>query len=331
MTKDTTNAKYRRRFVWLGTAILVAVAAYSGGWYFAAAKVDAETENAIATASRGGARVNCENRQVGGYPFRLGINCDSVLFEHALEGVSFSAGAFRTAAQIYNPAFLIGELDSPAHLEAAGLLPLELDWELLRSSVRIAQPLPTRISMEARRLSVATGLGGGQKRALFSANTVEAHMRPNDAALDLAARVVGLSIDDNLLQGEALPPVDGGLDLAIDDGVRWAASGSGSLRGQSGVLRQLHLSQGNNGSINARGRFSIDGRGMLDAELTITVSNAKALSQRLIRAFPESAGEITNFAASLEALGEDAELPLRVVDGRIIYGFIELGEIPPLP
>ncbi len=330
MTLETTGSKNRRRFAWLAAAIVAVIILYTGGWYYVAGQVDTQVSNAIASANGDGVRLNCENSQVNGYPFRLGVNCDSILFEQTSEGLSVSAGAFRTAAQVYNPSFLIWEIDGPAHIEAGGLLPLQLNWELLRSSVRLSVPLPTRVSIESRLLKAAIDAGNRQQQ-LLAVEAVEAHMRPNDAALDLAASIGQLLIDESLLEGEALPPLDAGLDFALDDGVRWAANGAQSLRGQSGTLRRFFLSL-KGGSLDAKGTFSVDaGEGLLDAKLTFSIRNADALSQSLIKTFPSAASQIANFTASLKALGEDAELPLRVVKGKIIYGFIELGEIPPLP
>ncbi len=330
MAADSTNAQYRRRFVWLASAIVAIIALYSGGWYYVAGLVDSEVEKALAGANRNGMRINCENRRVNGYPFRIGLNCDSVLVESAVDGLSFSAHAFRTAAQVYNPSFMIAEIDSPASLEAPGLMPLALDWDLLRSSVRLARPLPARISAETRMLR-ASASEGERLKPLFVSETAEAHMQPDGDALDFAAIFNGLLIEPGLFGSGPLPALQGGADLSVNDGVKWLSSGSKSFRGRSGQVRRIYVSPGEGSEIDATGSFDVGEDGLLNAKLAIKVRGAKALSQTLIAAFPQSEAEIASFAASLEALGENAELPLRVVKGRIIYGFLELGEVPPLP
>lgn len=331
MSVDTTRPRYRRRYIWLIVAVVTAIALYTGGWFYVAGIIDGEASKAIASANRNGVRLNCENSEVRGYPFRLGLNCQSVLFEDAGEGVSFSAGAFRSAAQVYNPTFLVGELDGVARLEAPGLQPLTFDWEVLRSSVRLAEPLPSRVSVEGRKLRASIAGGDVNGGELFAAESLEAHMRPDGAALDLAGSMSGFALDASLTGRRELPVLNGNVDLVLADGVRWAVSADKSLRGHSGTLRQLNLSPGPESSVNASGTFSVDGGGLVDAELAISVRGAEALAQTLFRAFPESEGQIASFAASLNALGDQTKLPLRVVKGEISYGFVELGRIPPLP
>ncbi len=331
MTADTTGAGYSRRFVWLAAAIFGAIALYSAGWFYVAGLIDGEASEAIASANGDGVRLNCENSQIKGYPFRLGLNCDSVAFEHAVEGLAFSAGAFRSAAQVYNPRFLVSELDGKARLEVPGLLPLTFDWDVLRSSVRLAEPIPSRVSVEARRFRAAAVSDSRNAMRLFAAEDMQVHMRPNNETLDLAASFRGFAVDKSLLQGRILPPLEGGIDLALDDGVGWVMSGNRSLRSQAGTLRQLFLSPNKDSAIAATGTFQIDAAGFIDADLAITVRGADALAEVAVTAFPESANEIASFTASLQALGEDAELPLRVVKGKVTYGFVELGSIPPLP
>lgn len=330
MAARTTSSSYRRRFKWFAAAITAVIALYTGGWYYVAGIIDSEASKAIASANLNGVRLDCENSEVRGYPFRLGLNCQTVNLKHSVADISFSAGAFRSAAQVYNPAFLVSELDGTALLEVPGLLPLVFDWQVLRSSVRLATPLPTRISVEGREIAAAFA-DPARKIDLLRAETLEMHLRPNGPAVEMAASVVRLAVNQALLEGRQIPAVDGGIDLAIDDGVRWATSARQSLRGQTGSLRQSYLALDADSSIRAKGTFGVDYDGLLDADLTVTVRGVVKLAKAAAEAFPESVSEIENFAASLKALGENAELPLRVSKGRITYGFFDLGTVPPLP
>ena len=331
MIADTTRPKFRRRFAWLSAGIFSAVVLYTAGWFHVAGLIDDEANEAIAAVGRSGVRLRCENNEVRGYPFRLGLNCDSVDFEYPSLGVRFTAGAFRSAAQFYNPAFLVGELDGIARLAVDGLPPLAFNWEILRASVRLADPLPSRVSVETRQFAAVLGAEEAKIRKLFTAKNLEAHMRPNGAAIDLAASVSGLLVDRALVEGRKFPALNGGIDIEIENGGRWATSARKSLRGQSGRVRQIYLSPGHDGAIRAHGRFSVDTEGLIDAELVITVIGTEFLAETAKAAFPEAENRIAGFMASLDALEKDARLPLRVVDGAISYGFIELGRIPPLP
>ncbi|MEX0344584.1 MAG: DUF2125 domain-containing protein [Rhizobiaceae bacterium] len=331
MAEQTTRSPSSRRFAWLAAAIVFAIAAYTGGWYYVASLVDQEASKTIASVNGNGIRFNCDNNRVNGFPFRLGLNCDRVVFEHQVEGLVFTAGAFRSAAQVYNPTFLVSELDGNAKLEIRGFPPLTFDWENLRSSVRLASPLPTRLSLEGRKIGATANADRPSIRNLFTAKRIEAHMRPNNSALDLAASFADLLIDRSLLEDRILPAISGGLDLAIDEGVRLATTPNKSLRGNSGIIRNAYLSPGDNSVIRASGPFEVDNQGLVNAQIAIKVDGVEKLARIATEAFPESASEIENFAASLKALGDDQELPLHVVKGKISYGFFELGQIPPLP
>src|SRR5690606_33335986 len=124
----------------------------------------------------------------------------------------------RTAAQFYNPAFLVGELDGEARVAAPGLGNLTLDWEGLRASLRYAKPYPERISIEARQIEGAHEAGSAP---LFRADRAELHIRGAGSSLDAAANLAAMRVDPGITGGVALPPVDAAADLTLEDGVAW--------------------------------------------------------------------------------------------------------------
>src|SRR5690606_20068354 len=139
--------------------IVVLFGGYSLGWFYLAGKFEADAKSAIAALSRDGATVECANPTARGYPFRLGLFCDRILLEDAGQDVSISAGNFRSAGQIYDPSRLVAELDGPARIAAPETGAFALDWENLRTSIRLARPLPQRISVEGTMLRAATAAG----------------------------------------------------------------------------------------------------------------------------------------------------------------------------
>lgn len=328
-SSDERRPNYGRRFFWFAFAILLAGGLYSAGWFYAADRLVSQVNVSVAAINRDGRRASCENAEARGYPFRIGVFCRSVMFEDARGGVGFRARQFRSAAQVYAPHRIVGEIDGPATLEAPGLNALDLDWAALRASVRLASPLPERVSLEGNGLTVRLDEPGDVSPLLGQAETFELHMRPVGDDLDLAARFSGLLLDAGLLGTDAVPALDGLVDLSLAGGAL-PGDGGGSLRGRSGVIRTVTLSAGDGAGVTVAGPVSIDAAGLIDAELDITLRDPRALARILGELMPDSRREIELGLSGLAAMGNTPTLPLRISGGTMRLGFISLGSIPPL-
>lgn len=326
-SSDRTKPNYSRRFFWLGVFIVVLFGGYSFGWFWLAGRLEADAKTAIAALNRDGVEADCVNPTARGYPFRIGLFCDSVAFSDAAQGISLSAGSFRSAGQIYDPMRLVAELDGPVRIDSARAGAFALDWQNLRASARLSTPLPQRLSLEGVQLKAATADGA----PLFAAENFQAHMRPNEQNLDLAGSISGLALDASLLDGRKVPPLSGQSDITINDGVRLIGERVKDLRGQSGTIRELALSTGENTGVSLSGPFSVDEAGLIDARLNITIRDPKGLSAVLAEAVPEQRRQIEQAFSGLAMLGNAPSLPLRIAKGRATLGFIPLGQIPPLP
>src|SRR5690606_15260959 len=156
------------------------------------------------------------------------------------------AGRLRTAAQFYNPSFLVGELDGEAHVELPGLRAMTLNWQSLQSSVRYARPVPQRLSFEARDLQIAYELGA---IPVLRPQGAQLHLRRTGEALDLAANLAAAQLAESVAGVDSLPPMDAVVDATINAGVEWLASLKGSLRGHSGTIRNFSIISQREGSI----------------------------------------------------------------------------------
>lgn len=331
MSSSAASARtYSRRFLWLAAFIVVLVGAYSAGWFYLADRVAKGANAAIASLNRDGVTAECANPAVRGYPFRLGLYCDSLGYEDPARNVIATAGSLRTVAQIYEPMHVLAELDGPLRTVAPGMQPLWLDWDKLRASVRIARPLPRRLSVEAEGLSIQTDPDEGEPVILFSAAKVEGHLRPNGADLDWAGSFAGLQVDPAAAGGRTLPVLSGSGDATLKDGVQLVEAKVRSLRGQSGTIRNLDLSTGPDTSVAVSGTFSVGADGLLDADLTIQMRDPKGVSAALSAAFPEAREQIINGFSGLSMLGDAPTLPLKISRGKAVLGFIPLGDVPPL-
>ena len=324
-------ANYGRRFFWLAFAMVLVTGLYSAGWYYAADYLTTEVNTRVANINRDGRRASCENAEARGYPFRIGVFCRSVMFEDARGGVGFRAREFRSAAQIYAPRHVIGELDGPATLQAPGLSALDLSWDSLRASVRLSMPLPERVSLEGTGLTVRLDEPGDISPLLGTAGRFELHMRPTGDDLDVAARFSDLRLDTELTGIDALAPLDGVVDATVEDGLSLLRDSRNGLRGRSGTIRSASISlNGQDAGVGISGPVSVDADGLVDATLQVTITNPRALGEVLVEIMPESRSEIDMAVSGLSALGNAPALPLRISKGEMRLGFFSLGSIPPL-
>ncbi len=321
---------YSRRFAWFAAAIVAAIALYAYGWHYAADRLSETVTAGVAAVNRDGRRASCENADVRGFPFRMGVFCRSVMYEDARGGIAFRARQFRSAAQIYAPRHVIGELDGPATLAAPGIVALELDWSSLRASARLAQPLPQRLSVEAKDLAVRLDEPGDLSHLLWQAGLFELHSRPVEDDLDIAVRFGNLVLAPDIVGTDALPALRGVVDFQLDDGTSFTLVGRG-VRGQSGTLRNatVYVNDGDAG-VSASGPVAVDETGLVNAQLELTFHEPTAVASILTQLFPDFAQEIALAGQAVASMGDNPVLPMRIANGEISLGIFALGSIPPL-
>lgn len=315
-----------RRILWLAVAIVVAIAAYTGLWFYLARDLEHRTVAALTALNGGGVRAFCEEPEARGYPFRIGVFCRAVFYENVKDGVSIRAGAFRSAAQIYQPFKAVGELDGPA----AVLLPvggaLEVEWESLRASARLAKPLPERVSFEGRRLIVSHQ--EGDATPLATAESFQLHARQSDTDLDVAATFSGLSIGQALVPD--LPQIEGRVRMTLNDGVAFLAQSLKDPRGRSGTVQELNVGiAGEEAGLILSGPVSVGRDGLISAELSVRMQGPAAVAEVLAKLFPDEGDTFMAAAAAFSGLG-DTPLQITIDRGRVFAGFIPLGRIPPI-
>ncbi len=328
-SSEARRPKGSRKFLWLTVFIVLLFGGYSAGWFYVADRLKAEVIAAVVRMNRGDIRVECDNPQVGGFPFRIGVSCDHLGYEDGARQLQASAGGFRSLAQVYQPTRALAELDGPLHVSAPGLGSLRLDWDRLRASVRIARPLPERVSIEAEGLKATSEATGSAAAPLFAADKTEGHLRPDGADIDWAGSFAGLTIDPALVEGRTLPRMDGSGEATVKNGVALLRSRPKSLRGQAVDIAALDLASGDAG-VSISGPVSVAADGLIDADLVVTVRDPMAVADVLATAFPEQKGPIQQGFMGLSLLGSEPSMPLKIVRGKATLGFIPLGEIRPL-
>lgn len=141
-----------KQFWLLGGGVLLAIALYTGGWFYAASSLKNTVLKAIAPRDQAGVSGECSDIEFRGYPFRIGLFCSKIDVDDNVNGVSATFGALRSAAQVYAPGNIVWELDSPAEIRTSNGLSISAQWTNLQAS------LATRLQGVDRSSTVIEGL-----------------------------------------------------------------------------------------------------------------------------------------------------------------------------
>jgi hypothetical protein len=320
---------YTRRIQMLMAAIFVAIIAYTGAWFWFGNQLVKGTETAISDAAFQGQTIICDEPTAKGYPFRMGLTCSKTGFADAAQGLKLEAGAFRSAAQVYQPRHIIGELDGPLTVNTTKLNPFTVNWALAHASFSGDGGLPQRVSLEIEKpvftetASSALEIGG--------ANLAAFHMRQGDNnQVDLASNIEGAKVKD-------APVFNFSGDAAISGATRFDAAIESQrplidiLRGNDGQLRNITLTFVDGGSFTISGPFSISTAGLLSATFKIKAEKAGDLIDNLGKLGAELGTTLNNLTAlKAMAITDTINLTITIKDGNASIGFIPLGTIPAL-
>ena len=137
--------------------LLVAAAAWSGFWFYAASQVEVKADAWRAQEARSGRVYDCARRTVAGFPFRLEVRCDgasvSLVSQTAAQAaaqtpVTAKLSEILIVAQVYDPKLLIAEFSAPATVfDSQGTSSMVVNWSKARSSVVGLPAIPQRASI----------------------------------------------------------------------------------------------------------------------------------------------------------------------------------------
>src|SRR5271165_1035173 len=139
----------RRRPLWrlfiMPVLLLIAAAAWSAFWFYAASQVDAKADAWRAREAKSGRIYDCGNHSVSGFPFRLEVRCSDPSVKLVSQSASQLASQtpieaklreILVVAQVYEPEHLIAEFTAPATVsDRGGGSSFAVNWRTGRSSV----------------------------------------------------------------------------------------------------------------------------------------------------------------------------------------------------
>jgi hypothetical protein len=309
---DMTPAP-RRRPLWrlfiMPALLVVAAAAWSAFWFYAASEVGVRADAWRAQEAKAGRVYDCGKRSVAGFPFRLEVRCDdasvSLVSQTAGAQEAFTArlGEILVIAQIYQPRLLIAEFKAPATLADRGQPPsMKVNWTLGRSSVYGLPDIPQRADIEFVNPSIDR-VNGPVQTPLARAGRAELHGRlVEGSAKDHPVIETALQISGGSVQ-EVHPLLSAPFDVGAD--AKLSGLKDFSPKPWPERFREIQAAGGNIEIVRSRiqqgdliavaaGKLSLNANGRIDGELQMTVAGiekvipALGLEKMLEEGVPQS-------------------------------------------
>ena len=321
--------------IWLlATGIVIAIAVYTGGWFYAASLLKEQTLALLGSQEKNGISAECSDAEYRGYPFRIGLFCSKVAVDDRQNGISGTFGALRSAAQVYNPGHIVWELDSPAEIRTAQGLTINAQWDNLQSSLVTKAQGIDRTSTVINGLKAVTISSFTGQTVNFDAARTEIHLRQNGADLDGAISVENANaiVKD---WPQIFPKFSASADLTLI-GRAGMIDGTDEqgIHGSQGQLRRIVADIGDGKVMNVSGPFTFDENGFLSGKFKLEIEQLGSWGKTIKEAFPDIASTVDTATKLLKALaggGDKVSVDLVVDHGNAtVSGFIPLGKIPPV-
>jgi len=332
-TPGPIGTRSSRFWLFAPIALLILVAiGWTIAWFVIRDRTAAGLDAFRAAEERAGRQWTCKDRSIAGYPFRVEVSCAELGVVR--DGVTVSLGRVESVAQVYQPRFVITEIDGPM-TASDGRVTVQGSWRLLEASVRSTRDGLQRLSLvaDAPRFTVA---GAAPEDVVVSADRFEAHLRPNlsrpqEEAYDVALRLQGASLPAlDAFFGDAAPT-----SLETDVTATRAAGFAGRplpveierWRAAGGKLDILEFSLKKGGKrVDAKGTLFLDDLHRPAGEITLATAGlesliasiaGKGLGANLIAGLFGGGGTppAGTAAPALKALP-----PLRLDNGRVALG-----------
>jgi hypothetical protein len=289
-----TLATRRRRPLWqlflVPTLLLIAAAAWSAFWFFAASQAEVKAIAWRAQEAKSGRVYDCAKQTVAGFPIRLELRCNhagvSLISQTAGQGaserpVTAKLGEILLVAQVYDPGLLIAEFTAPATIfDSRGASSMLVNWSKARSSVVGLPAIPQRASVVFDDASIDR-VNSSVQVPLARAKHIELHGRlaegstPDHPLIETVLRLEAGSVQElhpllaQPFDAEVRATLSGLKDLAPKpwpDRFRELQAAGGHVE-----IVQSRIRQGDLIAV-AAGTLGLSPQGRLDGELQMTIA-----------------------------------------------------------
>ena len=274
-----------RSWRYVGTLVLFVglIGGWSWLWYDTAGRAEIAIEGWRAREAKVGRLYTCGSQSIGGYPFRIEVDCDkaSALFRSNQAPVEIKTSGILIAAQIYQPDLLISEFHGPLTIAEPGQAPnIVVNWKLAQSSVRGTPVAPERVSLVFDK-PVVDRMTGGVEQKLLQARHIEIHGRiAEGSAANRPVVEIALRFDQASAPGlhpAAVKPVDADI-IAVLRGLNDFSPKPWPQRfremqaaGGRIDISQARVQQGETIAIGG-GSLSLNADGRLEGQLRVTIA-----------------------------------------------------------
>ncbi|VAW12316.1 hypothetical protein MNBD_ALPHA09-725 [hydrothermal vent metagenome] len=350
-------ARSRIPLGFLTPLLLVAFAAgaWSVAWFYLSGEADKRIIAAIDEASGRGWTLDCEDRGIGGFPFRVEFRCAGaqLVIEDARGRTTIRSEALLGVALVYKLDSAIVEVTGPTRIDTFELGGLRRNYlvatDTARASFTSADGQIVAVSVEATRVTAdipSLGLLNSGEASRISADRAEFHVRQaENAALD-----VSITIDNSQLAGELAQSLFEATKLLAEkldflgqltrtDAFRSASAAIdlAAWQGQGGELRIQRLKVDTRAlDVEVSGVARIDAFGNAEGKfkgifgkLDLLIDELKARGVLDDDSARFAAGAVGLLARPIKGTSR-VQLPVNVSDGEVFLGPIKTMILPPL-
>lgn len=327
--------KPRHKLILLIASIFIIPALVTLGWHWGADKLENLIEDRISTIANRGVTVTCNNLEIRGFPFRIGLNCDNTSFDDTKRRVGFTAGELRTTAQIYNPGHVISELDGPLTVTNRNSV-IEANWQSMRASSVFEISNLSRASIEAVSIDLATQFANLKELQNVTAENLQMHIRQNENNVDVAASGINIALRNSLTKAP-IKTDDINLFVTVHDNLQILKydqpRDASLLHGSDITLHDFTIKGTQNTRFSASGPISVSDQGIISGEVAITLTNIANLKSIIAEINPSISANFTNIINVLSALSpsnnpDEIQINVKIRNGIAQAGIIPLGRIP---
>src|SRR5262245_20067185 len=286
MMHNPANLQSRRRtavrYMLLVFVVFVLIAGWSGFWKFAAGKAETTIEGWRAREASAGRVYSCASQTVGGFPFRIEVNCDqaSALLRSSQPPLELKTTGLLVVSQVYQPGLLVSEFRGPLTAGEPGKsADFFADWKLAQSSVRGTPSAPERGSLVFDQ-PVVDRIEGDTRQNVLRAKHLEIHGRMAEGSAAIKPVIeVAMHLDQDSAPGlhpAASQPTDANV-TAVLRGLNDFSPKPWSVRfrevqaaGGRIDITKARVQQGEILAIGA-GALSLNSDGRLEGELRVTM------------------------------------------------------------
>ncbi len=322
-----------KKGIFLLSVILILIAGWSAGWFYVAEKVETVISDTKTRLADRGRDFQCTNQAINGYPFRISLNCDEVLYADEFTGVIFEAGELKSAAQAYQPNKAVVELKPPANLTLPNGDQFNTSWNSMRTSLRAGLSGPENLSLHGKQI---TFIPAKNPNHTMLVKDMQLHGRQiGDNNVNLAIKLI-----ETRSQNTLWPSFDLSTTLLLEDSYKDIVNRTSILRvaktkGLKGQIEHFQYSPKEGGMLEVSGPARVSKQGLLSGNFDVTVRDLPKLLTALSKSFPQERQKFADASNAVSLLSKETgkneiTLPITIRDGRISIGIIPLGKLPPL-